>query len=412
MKVLVINGDCIQTNTSANLCHIAYINGLVDSGHEVTLLCADGRDYELDSSIVIPKTVKCYTYYAVSLYEKMALGKKKRIVAESVPQNDVNKDISSKEQRVSLKTRIINKVKKFVLSTYGVHGIYAKFVKVAQQFFSDVDYDYVISISTPVTSHLLTHNLLKANHIKAKRWIQIWEDPWFGDAYGFNGSQKIFNEEKRLLSYAEKVCYVSPLTLKNRQKLFSESADKMYWQPLPYYYKNDTEEQVVIDTNHYGYFGDYAPISRDLKPFYESAKQYGIIVNICGSPNSLFPSTELIHIYPRLPLNELKPIEDKTNVLIFLCNRKGGQIPGKIYQYSATYKTILFILDGTDEEKKVLKEYFQKFNRYVFCENTVEDITRAIKDIESGNIGDVVNEPIEAFNPKETVRRILACENG
>ena len=411
MKVLVINGDCIQTNTSANLCHIAYINGLVDSGHEVTLLCADGRDYELDPSIVIPKTVKCYTYYAVSLYEKIALTKKKT-VEDNTSQNGANKESASKKQGNSFTSKIINKVKKCVLSTYGVHGVYAKFVKVAQQFYSDIDFDYVISISTPVTSHLLTHNLLKANHIKAKRWIQIWEDPWFGDAYGFNGSQKIFNEEKRLLSYAEKVCYVSPLTLKNRQKLFPESADKMYWQPLPYYYKNDTTENVVFANNNYGYFGDYAPISRDLKPFYESAKQCDIIVNICGSPSNLFKTTDRITINPRLPLDELKPIEDKTNVLVFLCNRKGGQIPGKIYQYSATYKTIIFILDGTGEEKQALKEYFQKFNRYVFCENTVEDITRAIKDIESENIGDVVNEPIEAFNPKETVRKILACENG
>lgn len=79
MKVLVISGDCVQTNTSANLCHVAYINGLVDSGHEVTLLSADGRDYKLDSSIVIPGSVKSYTFYGVSFYEKLALRKKERL---------------------------------------------------------------------------------------------------------------------------------------------------------------------------------------------------------------------------------------------------------------------------------------------------------------------------------------------
>lgn len=411
MKILVINGDCIQTNTSANLCHIAYINGLVESGHEVTLLSADGRDYQLDSSIVIPESVKGYTYYGVSFYEKLALRKKRGSAAASMAQTSVSAEKENTHQGDSIKTRVVKNAKKLVLSSYGVHGIYAKFVKAAQQFHSDVNYDFVISISTPVTSHLLTHNLLKAKHIKAFRWIQIWEDPWFGDAYGFNYAQKIYKEEKRLLSFAEKVCYVSPLTLKNRQELFPESAHKMYWQPLPYYYKNDTVT-TVAETNSYGYFGDYAPVSRDLKPFYEAAKQSSIQVNICGSPNNLFASTDSITIYPRLPLDKLKPIEDKTNVLIFLCNRKGGQIPGKIYQYSATYKTILFILDGTDEEKKVLREYFEKFNRYVFCENTVEDITRAINDIENGNIGSVKNEPVEAFNPKETIRKILAGEMG
>lgn len=406
MRILVINGDCIQTNTSANLCHIAYLNGLVDLGQEVTLLSADGRDYELDSSIVIPEAVKQVTYYGVTRYERLSLKKQHN---EAVLNDNPS---PQKQSNTSIKQRVVKKVKEFALASYGVHGIYSKFVRVAQQFCSNEEFDYVISISTPVTSHLLAHNLLKAKHIIAKHWIQIWEDPWYGDAYGFNSKKKIFKEEKRLLSFAEKVCYVSPLTLANRQKLFPESADKMYWQPLPYYYKNDRQGETDFKTNQYGYFGDYAPVSRDLEPFYKAAISAGISVHICGNPSNLFHSTEKIHIHPRLPLHELEPIEDKTNVLIFLCNKKYGQIPGKIYQYSATHKTILFILDGTEEEKKVLKEYFQKFNRYIFCENTVEDITRAIIDIENRNIGDVMNEPVEAFNPKETVKKILACENG
>ena len=76
MKILVINGECIQTNTSANLCHLAYIRGLLSAGHDVTLLSADGRDYVLDPSMVIPEEVKHHTYYGVSLYEKLSLRKK------------------------------------------------------------------------------------------------------------------------------------------------------------------------------------------------------------------------------------------------------------------------------------------------------------------------------------------------
>ena len=407
MKALVIVGDCLTVNSSANLCHLAYINGLIDCGYQVTLVSADGEDYCHDSSMVIPNGTKNYFYNGITLYERLSKKKKPNNSVELTTETGED----TKKQTISFCIKLINSAKLWILSLYGPHGVYSKIIKTAKSFKSNEEYDYIISLSTPPSSHLLTHNLLKAKHIKAKRWIQIWEDPWFGDAYGFNGSQKIYKEEKHLLSFAEKVCYVSPLTLKNRQELFPESAHKMYWQPLPYYYKNDTVT-TVAETNSYGYFGDYAPVSRDLQPFYEAAKQTGIQVNICGSPNNLFEPTDNIAIYPRLPLDKLKPIEDKTNVLIFLCNRKGGQIPGKIYQYSATYKTILFILDGTDEEKKVLREYFEKFNRYVFCENTVEDITRAIKDIENGNIGSVKNEPVEAFNPKETIRKILAGEMG
>ena len=400
MNILVINGDCIQTNTSANLCHLAYIRGLLDAGHDVALLSADGRDYHLDESMVIPEQVKQHTYYGVSFYEKLSL--RKRAATSAV----VPAAASSETVKKSGLRSLIGKAKSFVLSLYGVHGTYATFVRKAQAFRSEEEYDYILSISTPVTSHLLAHNLLKAGRIKGKHWIQIWEDPWYTDAYGFNGKDRIYREEKRLLSFAEKICYVSPLTLENQKRLYPESADKMYWQPLPFYYKAEKTKADYVK-NRYGYFGDYAPAARNLQPFYEAAKQTGIEVNICGNPSNLFAPTEAIHIHPRLPLQQMKPIEDSTNVLIFLCNRKGGQIPGKIYQYSATDKTILFIMDGTEDEQAVLKDYFGKFNRYVFCQNTAEDIARTIREIESGNLGAVKNEPIEAFNPTVTIENIL-----
>lgn len=405
MNIIVVVGDCLRVNSSANLCHLAYIKGLLDDGHEVTVVSADDPNYEGDKSLNIPVGADTYFYSGVTLYEKLSKKKTTSGVASSGKANN-------EPGRQSIKSTMISKAKQFVLSLYGPHGVYSKIVKTAKKFKSDEEFDYVLSISTPPSSHLLTYKLLKSKHIKAKKWIQVWEDPWYSDAYGFNGKDKIYKEEKRLLSFAQKVCYVSPLTLENQKRLYPESAHKMYWQPLPYYYKNDDSVDVVSDKNTYGYFGDYAPVSRDLEPFYKAARNCSIDVNICGSPSNLFEPTDKINIYPRLPLDKLKPIEDKTNVLIFLCNRKGGQIPGKIYQYSATNKTILFILDGTDEEKEVLKAYFEKFNRYVFCENTVEDITRAINDIESGNIGDVVNEPVEDFNPTQTVNKILAGENG
>ena len=399
MKILVIIGDCILTNSSANLCHAAYIQGLVNAGHSVTLLSADGRDYTLDQSVVIPPEVVQYTYYCVSLYEKLSLRKRAATVAA---------EISSPATRTAHgASDVKRKLKNLIRSLYGPHGIYAPFVRKAQKFKSGEEFDNILSISTPPSSHLLAHNLLKSGHIKGKHWIQIWEDPWHNDVYGFQNSSSIRREEQRLLSFAEKVCYVSPLTLKYQQEKYPESAHKMYWQPLPFYYKADPVHAGSFDQNHYGYFGDYAPAARNLAPFIEAAKVSAIEVNICGNPCNLFPATEQIHIRPRLPLSELKPIEDSTNVLIFLCNRKGGQIPGKIYQYSATNKTILFILDGTLEEQKVLREFFGQFHRYVFCQNTVEDITRAIRQIESGDLGDVRNVPLNDFDPVKTITNIL-----
>lgn len=411
MKVLVIIGDTITVNTSANLCHLAYINGLVALDCDVTLLSSSGRDNLVDISMKIPSTVTSITFDSVTLYEKLSnalRNSSKKISLKT--NNDIflnNNSCESNSKNISRNVSLTKKIKSMIFSLYGVHGVYKKFANKAKKFKSDEFYDYVLSISTPASSHLLAYKLIYNKHIRYKKWIQVWEDPWYVDVYGFNGKEEIYKEEKRLLSYAQRVCYVSPLTLKNQKEIFHESAHKMYWAPLPFYYKNDEQGSTVNKYNNYGYFGDYAPASRDLAPFYEAAKNISVSVNICGNPSNLFAQTDKITIYPRLQLNELKPIEDKTNVLVFLCNRKGGQIPGKIYQYSATYKTILFILDGTDEEKKVLKSYFEPFNRYIFCENTVEDIERAIKLIENNDFGNVKNEPIDEFNPAKTIMKVL-----
>jgi len=368
---------------------------------DVTLLSAGGKGYETDSLMQIPQQVTQHTFNGISLYQKLSSMKKQ--VASRPPSTCDSNAICG--ENVAHST--IRKIKSHILSLYGVHGIYATFVKHAKRFESTDVFDYVLSLSTPPSSHLLAYKLLTSKQIIASHWIQIWEDPWYSDAYGFNGKTAIFNEEKRLLSFAEKVCYVSPLTLRNQQKLFPESAEKMFWMPLPAYYKNDTPVHKFSGQNIYGYFGDYAPAARDLEPFYTAADKAGVEANICGNPSNLFRSTDKIHIHPRLPLAELRPIEDNTNVLVFLCNRKGGQIPGKIYQYSATGKTILFILDGIEDEQAVLKDYFGKFNRYVFCRNTVENITHAIRQIESGDIGSVRNVPLDDFEPAKIITSIL-----
>ena len=53
----------------------------------------------------------------------------------------------------------------------------------------------------------------------------------------------------------------------------------------------------------------------------------------------------------------------------------------------------------------------KKFEKIV-KKNNKEDIMRAIKDIENNNFGEIENSPVEAFNPKETISKILRCENG
>lgn len=400
MKVLIINGDCIQVNSSANLCHLAYIRGLVEAGYELSLLSADENGYFKDEAMVIPSSVKKFSYPGIGLYERLSFMKKK------IPASPKSDSAESRELSAGNQKRLLSWMKGWLRSLYGVHGLYAVFRRKARRFRPPETYDFMISISSPASSHALALDLIRSGHVKCKNWIQIWEDPWYSDLY-VTGRDAVFAEERRLLSAAEHICYVSPITLETQKRLFPEAAHKMFWQPLPAYYTIEKTTQKPSDSLRYGYFGDYYPKARNLRPFYEAACKTGIPVSVCGDPSSLFQPTDHITIFPRLPLNKLHPIEETTDVLVYLCNREGGQIPGKIYQYAATNKTVLFILDGTEEEKRILREFFEPYHRFVFCENDIEGIEAAVEQIQKGELGDVVNRPLTDFEPVKIINRIL-----
>lgn len=406
MNVLVIVGNDLTVNSSANLCHISYIKGLLDNDCYVDLL-VEGKDIKKEQiGFGGYDNLNVYSYPLKSTYEKISniIRKKNKVSTNTEVKSSNNTNTFSEKS-------MLIKIKKFIHGLYGPYEVYISWKKKAIHFKSTKVYDIVISLAFPPVSHLLAYELINKRHINAKRWIQIWEDPWCQDLNFISlrdkkAVNKAKNEEDKLLKLANEVLYVSPITLENQRKLFYESAHKMRWEPVPTYYVNDKLSRST-GKNIFGYFGDYSSKIRNLKPFYEATKNMNSFVNICGWSDNMFDSVGNITVRPRISLDKLKPIEDETNVLVFLCNLHGGQIPGKIYQYSATYKTILFILDGTEEEKRVIKNYFSKFNRYVFCENTIEDISRAIQSIENGDLQGIENKCLDCFTPKRIVSRII-----
>lgn len=402
MNTLVVVGNNLNSNSSANLCHKAYIQGLIDNGCTVDVLTVGNDSTELGYH---SENLSLYYYPMQSLYERIG-----KIVKRSKKQEKTIQKENEKSTNQSTEG-IFSKIKKRIRAMYGPYEVYIVWLKKAISFRSKKEYDLVLSLSFPPVSHYLVYQLLKKKHITAKRWIQIWEDPWCQDlVFKSLNTVKLIKRaqkaEEYLLKVAEEILYVSPITLEHQKEMFPAYADKMKWFPVPTYYSNLTQKNH-FKGNHYGYFGDYSTQIRDLQPFYKAARKQDIEVNICGYSDKQLSSSGKITVHPRMSLEKLKPIEDNTNVLVFLSNLQGGQIPGKIYQYSATEKTILFILDGTEEEKDVLKKYFGQFNRYIFCENTVEDITRAIIEIENNCYDKMINKSLDYFEPKKIVKNIL-----
>ena len=126
-------------------------------------------------------------------------------------------------------------------------------------------------------------------------------------------------------------------------------------------------------------------------------------LTIIGNSNIYLGDKDNIFIFPRKEKKEIDKVEDGSDILIHLSNLSGGQIPGKIYNYSATNKPILFILDGDSE--RIIRQ-FGKYNRYVFCKNDKEDILLKIKYI-IDNYDSLNIEPIKDFEYSVVLSRIV-----
>lgn len=379
-------------NTSANLCHIAYIQGCVDRGDIVDVVSMSEKGCNIDTSIKLPKIRKWYNYCTSVMNTNMLNSSQIQSIHNS---------------KLSFVYKIYHLLKDLIKKRYKLYPR-TQFIwaRNAMKFKSDEFYDVLISLATPYISHKVAADLIKMERVKCKKWIQIWEDPWSLDLYNSDHSNKeIENEERKLISKADEILYVTPLTLKYQAKHYPESSGKMKWMTLPYYYKK--EYTATNDSPSFGYFGDYYSFSRNIIPFYESAKELNIKTYIYGNSDLTLKNTSEITIRPRVPLDVLGEAENRTDVLVFLCNLRGGQIPGKLYQYSATNRKILFILDGTDEEKFIIKENFEQYHRYYFCENTKYSISEAITKIINNSNPDIQNYVVEEFSPKNTMNRIL-----
>ncbi|MBQ6021180.1 MAG: hypothetical protein IJL26_13485 [Clostridia bacterium] len=399
MRVLFIVGGELSVNSSANLCHLAYIRGFCAAGHTVDVLSARDDGARIDSGMALPAEIRNHYTYPVSVYEKLSHLKNRARGAATVPGDDVPaaRDDGGRSVLAAIKGRI--------RSIYGVYGTDAAWLSHMKKFRAKTYYDVVLSLSCPFVSHRAAEYLIKSERVDCGRWIQIWEDPWYGDIACDSHNDSCFKEERRLCAAARDIVYVSPVTLMYQQRRFPESAAKMRFVPTPAYYPPEAEDAGdPAPSDVFGYFGDYEPSVRNLAPFYEAARETNVRAFICGSSSAPFRGTERIDVLPRMPLSELHSYERKTGVLVFLCNLNGGQIPGKIFQYSAQNKPILFILDGTGEEKDAIRGYFGGFGRYVFCENETEDIKRAINEIRSGG---APRNAIDAFSPARTVERLI-----
>lgn len=408
MKVLYVTASCLTKNTSANMSHNGYVQGLLENGAELDIIMASDSWGEADNKLSKWSKARYYEYNSVSFADKI-----RDFAKKFIPQADTTivatnsqaqqTQTANTRKRISLRA-MAKQIFYTLFKPDPVYPLNATWLKNAAKFKSAIEYDLVVSNSSPSASHKLVSILTSKGRIKYKRWVQIWEDPWYHDLYGGH-SDAILAEEHALLRDAKEIYYVSPLTTHYQKIYFADCAENMKNIPLPFLAFGE-EGSSPNSKITFGYFGDYFAHTRNLRPFYEAMIATNSSGYIYGDSDLRLQGNEKLVVSGRVTLDILEKVQKQTSVLIHLCNLRGGQIPGKIYHYSATTKPILFILDGTEEEKKIIKEHFAQYDRYFFCDNTKEDIELAINKL-TANYTQYCGRIVEEFSPKQVVAQLF-----
>lgn len=381
MKILFVVSRPIEINTSASIRNKAMIDGMVELGHEIDYLTtAPNKHHSNYDKNLTPNVEK--KYY-------------------------INLKGLKKITNLNQKFKFLRKIKKLVYNFMERKNVYDNLKSIVNHInnleINLNDYDLVISSSDPKSSHLFVETYFE-KYGKKTKWYQIWGDPFLADITQKSNKKKdilIKEEESKILKKADKVFYVSQPTVLKQKALYPEYSFKFNHIPIPFereiIYKNKIKENIS-----FLYTGDYNSNVRNIDPLIEAIKETNHRLIICGDSDLQYQSCENIKFYSRQEYDVVKKFESESDVLIHLSNLKGTQIPGKIYQYSGTNRPILFILDG--EKDQIYNNFLDVKNRYIFCDNTKEDIKLKF---ENDELFRKQYSSVSEFEKKKVVSKLL-----
>ena len=171
MKVLYVVGACLTKNTSANMSHNAYVQGLLENDCNVDILMAEDSWGEQDAALPRWETAHYFEFRSVSFADRL----RKTAKRTEVPAASGEAAPAAEAQKANVKQSLRSLLKSVFYVIFPNDPIYPlehKWLKEAAKFKNNEPYDLVISNSSPAASHKLVSILKEKNRIQARRWVQ------------------------------------------------------------------------------------------------------------------------------------------------------------------------------------------------------------------------------------------------
>lgn len=253
---------------------------------------------------------------------------------------------------------------------------------------------------------------LICKNIKARRpntyYVQYWGDPL---ALSLITPRELTYKrlflklvEQRLHLFADRIVYGTHSLYKAQIEIFPEITDKT--SACGVCYMPDSIQRPRNDRMRlFGYFGNYYSSIRNLLPLYDAFSELeNADLVICGLSDCELKEKSNIRILQRIPQSEVEEEEAKVDIEVCVLNRKGIQIPGKLFYHTNTEKHILVLKDGPVKDD--VSAELSKSERFIFCENNKEDIKNVVKRILRGEFDRAVYTS-DDFCPQKVCSEII-----
>ena len=273
-----------------------------------------------------------------------------------------------------------------------------------------IDDDTVLVSHSPSIDSILLCRAIKRKVPKV-RYIQYWSDPiTLALISPKDYSLKrlpFFWVENRLHKSADAIVYGTKSLYVGQKSLFKKYSKKMAYCDVSYCIDNeiaDNDPSANKKELLFGYFGGYNSNVRDIRQLYSAFDGGEGKLLICGNGDIALAERSNIEVLNRVPQSEIASLEASADVYICILNKHGIQIPGKVFYLTDSDKYILVICDG--DYKKMIREYLSSFKRFIFCENTIDDIRRVIKEINMGQHS-IDKSELYRLSPKYVSKSII-----
>lgn len=389
MKVLYVTSLFLRKASSASIRNISLVNGLICNGANVDVLTLDWPQHLLDN------------------YLKTILSDEVNVFSDDL--KILNKYLNSKESNSNIvKNKLIRKLKNLIRDIVFFPDVDREWIKNFNKDINYENYDLIISSSDTKTSHFVAKKIKKQYSIK---WFQIWGDPWAEDI-NLTGLRKIRAKwnEKKLLKLADKVFYVSLPTLERMKKLNPKINNKLNYLPRSYLQKIKGREKNKNDNYIFSYTGSLS-YGRNIMPLVNKIEEYNkknkndIMLNIYGNADKKIlkgKNCGFINFKGTVNFKKIIDVYKNSDCLIFLGNRKGAhQIPGKLYDYFGTDRTILCLLEEMDSK---VSQFIKETNRCIIYKNGSNkiDLNSVISNIDSED-----NIIMDKYSGSQIAQRLL-----